>query len=119
MALSHANYTQLIDLGPLADGGTDSPSTSLIKTEHMQLLHLVLHRGQSLPQHKLAGELSLQCLAGRVRLSTPGLELPLSAGQLIVLRGGEPHTLLAEQDSCLLLTLLLPPPHEQAGQESL
>lgn len=107
MALTHAQYGQLIDLKPLADGATDSPSTSLIKTEQLQLMHMVLHAGQTLPEHKVAGELSLQCLAGRVRLRTPGHELPLAAGQLIVLRGGEPHALVAELDSCLLLTLLL------------
>lgn len=107
MALTHARHAQLIDLAPLADGSTDSPSTSLIKTEQLQLLHMVLHAGQCLPEHKVAGELLLQCLAGRVRLSLPGIEMPLAAGQLTVLRGGEPHALLAEQDSCLLLTLVL------------
>ncbi|QPF72824.1 cupin [Roseateles sp. DAIF2] len=107
MALTHANHGQLIDLKPLADGSTDSPSTSLIKTDQLQLLHVVLHAGQRLPEHKVAGELSLQCLAGRVRLIMPGTELPLAAGQLTVLRGGEPHAVLAEQDSCLLLTLIL------------
>lgn len=107
MALTHANYGQLIDLKPLADGSTDSPSTSLIKTEQMQLMHVVLHAGQKLPEHKVAGEISIQCLAGRVRLSMPGIAMPLAAGQLIVLRGGELHAVEAEQDACLLVTLLL------------
>ncbi|MDN3546066.1 MAG: AraC family ligand binding domain-containing protein [Roseateles asaccharophilus] len=108
MALTHAKHGQLIDLAPLADGSTDSPSTSLIKTEQLQLIHMVLHAGQRMPQHKVAGELVLQCLAGRVRLQMPGTEQPLAAGQLTVLRAGEPHAVLAEQDSCVLLTLLLP-----------
>lgn len=107
MALTHANPGQLIDLVPLADGKTDSPSTSLIKTEQLQLLHMVMHAGQSLPEHQVAGELILQCLAGRVRLRTPGQQMPLSAGQLVLLRGGEKHAVEAELDSCLLLTLAL------------
>jgi quercetin dioxygenase-like cupin family protein len=107
MALPHANYKQLIDLKPLAGDGTDSPSTSLIKTGQLQLLHVVLHAGQQLPEHRVAGEISLQCLAGRVQLRTPGITMPLAAGQLTVLRGGEPHAVVAEQDSCLLVTLVL------------
>jgi len=107
MALTHANHGQLIDLKTLADGSTDSPSTSLIKTEQLQLMHVVLHSGQRLPEHKVAGEISIQCLAGRVQLVLPGQRLPIAAGQLIVLRGGEPHALVAEQDSCLLVTLVL------------
>lgn len=107
MALQHAHHAQLIDLTPLADQHTDSPSTSLIKTAQLQLLHVVLHAGQKLPEHKVAGELCVQCLAGRVLLRMPGLELPLSAGQLTVLEGGAAHALLAELDSCLLLTLVL------------
>ena len=33
--------------------------------------------------------------------------MPLAAGQLVVLRGSEPHALLAEADSSLLVTLVL------------
>ena len=107
MALTHAKHGQLIDLKPLADERTDSPSTSLIKTEQLQLMHVVLHAGQQLPEHKVAGEISIQCLAGRVQLRTPGITTPLTAGQLIVLSAGEPHALVAEQDCCLLVTLVL------------
>jgi len=79
----------------------------LIKADQMQLLHLVLPAGQSLPEHKLAGEMSLQCLAGRVRLDMPGTHLPLSAGQMTLLRAGDAHAVVAELDSSLLLTLVL------------
>jgi quercetin dioxygenase-like cupin family protein len=107
MALTHAKPGQLIDLKPLADGHTDSPSTSLIKTEQLQLIHLVLHAGQKLAEHKVAGELVVQCLDGRVELVLPGQRQPLAAGQLTVLPGGAPHAVEAVQDSCLLLTLML------------
>jgi quercetin dioxygenase-like cupin family protein len=107
MALIHAKHGQLIDLQPLADAHTDSPSTSLIKTAQLQLLHVVLRAGQQLPEHSVAGEISIQCLAGRVQLRTPGITMPLAAGQLTVLHGGEPHAVLAERDACLLVTLVL------------
>jgi quercetin dioxygenase-like cupin family protein len=107
MALQHANHGQLIDLKTLAEYSPDSPSTSLIKADQLQLLHLVLPKGQHMHEHKLAGELSIQCLAGRIRLDMHGTHLPLSAGQMTLLRGGEAHAVVAELDSSLLLTLVL------------
>lgn len=107
MALPHANHGQLIDLNPLSHYSGDSQSTSLIKTDQLQLLHILLRAGQQLPEHKLAGELSIQCLAGRVRLDMHGNHLPLCAGQLTLLHGGETHAVVAELDSSLLLTLAL------------
>ncbi|MDN3922804.1 cupin [Roseateles violae] len=107
MAIPHANHGQLIDLKPLSESGGEGQSTSLIKTDQLQLLHIVLRQGQQLHEHKVAGELSIQCLAGRVRLDLPGRQIPLSAGQLTLLHGGEPHALVAELDSSLLLTLAL------------
>ena len=42
MALPHAQLLDVIDVRPLGDALADAVSTSLIKTEHVQLLHLVL-----------------------------------------------------------------------------
>ena len=106
MAIQHASLGQLIDIKALAEYSPDAPSTSLIKADQLQLLHLLLPAGHSLSEHKLAGELCIQCLAGRVRLDMHGTHLPLSAGQLTVLRASEAHAVVAELDSSLLLTLV-------------
>ena len=39
MALPHAQPLDVIDIGPLGPGLHDAVSTSLIKTERLQLLH--------------------------------------------------------------------------------
>ncbi|MBT9494072.1 MAG: hypothetical protein IV107_17395 [Paucibacter sp.] len=106
MAIQHASLGQLIDLKALTEYNAEAQSTSLIKADQLQLLHLLLPAGQHLSQHKLAGELCIQCLAGRVRLDMAGTQLPLSAGQLTVLRANEAHAVVAELDSSLLLTVV-------------
>ena len=106
MAIQHASLGQLIDLKALTEYNAEAPSTSLIKGDQLQLLHLLLPAGQHLSQHKLVGELCIQCLAGRVRLDMAGTHLPLSAGQLTVLRASEAHAVVAELDSSLLLTVV-------------
>ena len=42
MALPHAHPLDVIDIRPLGPALHDSVSTSLIKTDRIQLLHLVL-----------------------------------------------------------------------------
>jgi hypothetical protein len=42
-----------------------------------------------------------------VRIDMPGTHVPLAAGQLTLLHGGEMHAVTAELDSSLLLTLAL------------
>jgi quercetin dioxygenase-like cupin family protein len=107
MALQHASPGQLIDLQALAEFNPEGQSTSLIKAEQLQLLHLLLPSGQRLHEHKLAGELCIHCLAGRVRLEMPGTHLPLSAGQMTLLAAGQAHAVVAEMDSSLLVTVVL------------
>lgn len=106
MALSHAIPDDVIDLVQAEAGTPGSPSVSLLRTEHLQLLRLVLRAGHHMPAHQVAGELTIQCLQGRALIGTPRGPRELSAGQLVVLSGGEPHDVQALEDVQLLITLL-------------
>ena len=55
----------------------------------------------------LAGETTVQCLQGRIEFTVPGQVQTLQAGQLLYLRGGEPHSLMALEDACALVTIVL------------
>jgi len=107
MALPHANPLDPIDVRPLGTGLAEAVSVSLIKTEHLQLMRTVLRMGASLPQHHVAGEMTIQCLEGEVALSTPARELRLGAGQLALLPPHMPYAVKALLDTSLLMTVLL------------
>ncbi len=109
MALEHAHALEPIDLRPLGSAWTDARSHSLLKTAHVQLMRLVLRRGEALPEHHVAGEITLQCLEGEVTVGTPSREIRLASGHLVLLPGGMPHTVTAQADATLLLTVLLEP----------
>lgn len=107
MALTHAHPDDVVDLLPV--GGAASPvSMSLLRTANLQLLRLVLPAGHHMPAHSVPGELTVQCLQGRVEIGTPQGPRGLSAGQLVALAGGEPHDVRAAEASVLLVTLLHP-----------
>ncbi len=110
MALQHAQPLQPIDLAVALDPNASGLSHSLLKTEQLQLIKLVLPRGQVMPQHQVPGEITIQCLLGEVEITTPQRGCLLRVGELVLLPGGEPHALRALQDAKLLLTLLFAPP---------
>ena len=58
----------------------------------------------------MAGEITVQCIEGLCEFTTPAGSRQLGPGQLIHLQGGEPHSLLALQDSSALLTICLVAP---------
>ena len=107
MALPHARLLDVINVAPLGAALIDAFSTSLIKTDHVQLLHLVLPARQDMPEHHVDNECVLHCLEGDVEVVMPGGTRRLAPGELVVLPAREPHSVRARADSALLVTLLL------------
>jgi hypothetical protein len=96
MALPHARLLDVIDIRPLGPALHDAVSTSLLKSERIQLLHLVLPARRDIPQHHVDDECTIHCLEGDVEV-----------------QAGQPYALSARANSALLMTLLLH--HGDAG----
>ena len=107
MALPHARPLDIIDVRPLGSGLRDAVTSSLLKTPTIQLMRLVLRAGLGLPDHSVAGAISVQCIEGEAVVTTSERDCPLHAGQLVVLAGGEVHAVRAVTDASLLVTILL------------
>ncbi|MDB5953649.1 cupin domain-containing protein [Ramlibacter sp.] len=107
MALPHAKHLDVINVGPLGEELQGQVSTSLIKTDRLQLLHLVLAPHQDQPQHHVDDECTIHCLEGEVEV-VMGLGVRrLRPGNVIVLPPREPHSLRARSEAAVLVTLLL------------
>lgn len=107
MALPHAQPLDVINVGPLGPNLHDAVSTSLIKTENLQLLHMVLPAHRDQPEHHVDQECTIHCLEGDVEVVTPGGTRRLRAGNLVVLPARQKHSLRARTDCAVLVTLLL------------
>jgi quercetin dioxygenase-like cupin family protein len=107
MALPHAQLLDIINVGPLGAKLRDAVSTSLIKTDRIQLLHLVLPAHADQPQHHVADQCTIHCLEGEVEVVTPGGIRQLRPGNLVVLPEQQKHSLRARSDCAVLVTLLL------------
>ena len=107
MALQHSRPLDIIDVRPLGPGLHGAVTTSLLKTPGLQLMRMVLRAGHALPEHRVAGEITIQCLEGQVVVTTASRTCPLHAGELVMLGGGEPHAVQAVTDASLLVTVVL------------
>jgi quercetin dioxygenase-like cupin family protein len=107
MALPHAQLMDIVNVAPLGDALANAVSTSLIKTERLQLLHMVLRAHQDQPQHHVSDECTIHCLEGDIEVVMPAGNRRLRAGQLVVLPAEEKHSLRARADSAVLVTLIL------------
>ncbi|RZS81430.1 cupin domain-containing protein [Pigmentiphaga kullae] len=109
MALRHASPLEAIDLHASDEQRGTHASSSLLRTDGLQLMQLVLPAGHELPQHHVPGELTIQCLTGEAVVTTPHGACGLRPGQLVALLGQEPHAVRALADTTLLVTLVRKP----------
>ncbi len=107
MAIPHANPGQVVDVRPLGARLKESVTSTLIKTDSLEVLRLVVLAGAKIAQHHVPGEITVQCLEGHVVFDAGGTERELTAGDILYLSGGTPHALRAVLDSSLLVTILL------------
>lgn len=109
MAQPHTASGQVVHLSPLAHQMPEAVTTAILKSEQLELVRIVMAKGKSMPEHKVQGEITVLCLEGRIALSTTEGTRMLGPFDLIHLRGGEPHGLMAEEDATALLTICLAP----------
>jgi quercetin dioxygenase-like cupin family protein len=97
----------IVDVRPLGAGFSEARTTTLVKTNQFELIRLVVPADKVISEHQVAGEITVQCVEGRVEFTSNGVTRSLSAGQLVFLEGASKHSLRALDNSSLLLTIHL------------
>ncbi len=113
MAIPHAASGDLIDVRPLGATLRQTISTTLIRSDHLEVFRLVLLAGENVPDHKLPrtcqvpSVITIQCLEGTVEFEAYGRSQVMHAGSMVYLAAGEAHALKAIEDSSVLVTMLV------------
>jgi quercetin dioxygenase-like cupin family protein len=110
MAQTHARSGQVVSVLPFGDRLGSVRTTAVLKADQLEVVRIVLPAGKGLPEHSVPGEITVLCIEGRIEFRTPAALHVLEAGDLIHLRGNEPHALKATVDSSALLTLCIAKP---------
>ena len=109
MAIPHANPGDVIDLRPLGAALATTKTHTLLKTEHVEVVRLVMTAGKEIAEHKAPGEITVQCLEGKIAFTALHKTEELAPGQMLYLTAGEPHSVRCIEDASFLLTILLKP----------
>lgn len=85
--------------------GTGPSSKTLVKHSDLRVVLLAMRKKACMREHSTAARISVQTLAGHVRLKLPDRTVELPAGQFLVLDQCISHDVEAEEDSAFLLTM--------------
>jgi quercetin dioxygenase-like cupin family protein len=80
---------------------------TLFKSDQLRIVLIALHAGGELPTHTADGTISVQVIEGQIIFSTQFEKSTLTPGQLVTLHKKIPHSVLALEESAILLTLSL------------
>lgn len=107
MAIPHAKPAEMINVRPLGLELKNAQTETSVKTDSLEVIRLVLPAGKDIQPHAVPGEITVQCLEGKVSFRAGESECELTTGTLIYLAGSAEHSLRALEDSSLLVTILL------------
>jgi quercetin dioxygenase-like cupin family protein len=107
MAIAHAAPAQTIDIHPLGAQLATARTTVLVKTLALEVIRMVVRAGERHSKHHVPGEITVQCLEGRIIFGVKDVPHELKAGQMLYLAGGQPHYVQGVEESSVLLTILL------------
>jgi quercetin dioxygenase-like cupin family protein len=93
---------------------TGPSSKTLVKHADLRNVLLAMRKKMSMHEHRTAARISVQTLAGHIRVKLPGRMVELPAGRLLALDQCVPHDVEAEADSAFLLTLSWPSDETEA-----
>ena len=107
MAIKHAESGEVIDIRPLGASLNDHTTRALAKTDHLELIRMVLPAGKEIREHKAPREITVQCIEGAIEFNCHGATQRLEGGQMLFLNPREPHSVKAVEDSAVLVTMVL------------
>lgn len=117
MALRHASQGAPIDVRPLDKALSNSPSVTLMRSDHLEMVRLVLPVGKRIREHRAPGEIIMQCREDAIRFGMePGTKL-MRGGDMLILAGDEPHWLKAEENASLFVMLFQAMAREQTNDQ--
>lgn len=78
---------------------------TLVRTRDARVVLIAMRAGTKISEHKTDHGVSVQVLDGRVQLHMPTERVELGVQEMVFLAAGEPHDVVAQEDSTVLVTI--------------
>jgi quercetin dioxygenase-like cupin family protein len=95
----------------------DRNAKTLVKESDFRVVLVALRTGARMEQHRAAGRISIQTLAGHVRLHITGTIVGVPVGGLVSLESDVPHDVEAVEESAFLLTIAWQGIHSNTAEQ--
>ncbi len=106
------------DLMQVAQFDDAKPNVQLIaQSGHARQILFSFRAGQGLREHTTSSQIAVQVVSGTLTFTARGERRRVTPGQLVLLEAAVPHSVLAESDSVMLLTLTPNPQHHSLAAE--
>jgi quercetin dioxygenase-like cupin family protein len=89
----------------LSDTAGLGRTTTLFRENGLRTLLLHLKSGEQVPEHQTRGAITVHCLKGEAIFSSGDERVELRPDLLLSLAPGMPHSVAAQQDTLLLVTM--------------
>ncbi len=108
----------VFDLRPLAHFREERPDVQVLSDiGSARLVLFAFKAGQQLQEHRTSSQILVQALRGRVIVTAAGNSLKLHAGMVLQVEANVPHTVVAQTDAIMLLTLVPSPASHSLERE--
>ena len=108
----------IFNLHELAHFGDNKPNVKMIaRSGHARQILFSFRAGQGLREHTTSSQIAVQVVSGQLTFETADKSQVLTPGQLILLEADVPHSVHAEIDTIMLLTMTPDPQHHSLDAE--
>lgn len=106
MNQGHIASGEVINLENLKGNMDVDSSYALVKTNDMEVIRMALHKGKTINEHSVDGEMSVQCLKGDILFTVDGKAVELTGDDWLYLKKEQPFSYSVKEDTILLVTIL-------------
>jgi quercetin dioxygenase-like cupin family protein len=113
---SEAGQMIVFDLRTLTHFRDEGPYIQVLSdTGAARMVLFAFKAGQQLKEHHTSSQILVQVLRGRITFSVGGQSVKLQAGMLLQVEAAVPHSVLAQSNAIMLLTMTPSPAHHTLG----
>lgn len=102
----HIQSGEVVNLETLKGDMDVDSSYAIIKTDDMEVIRMALRKGKKINEHHVEGELSVQCLRGKIIFTVDGNPCELNEDDWLFVAKKQNFSYEVKQDTILLLTIL-------------
>ena len=107
MGIHHCAPGEVLNLIWLNEQLPKDSTIAIVKTEGMEVIRMFLPQGKKIPAHSVSGEITVQCISGRLTFNVEQEAHELRAADWLFLSANQEHSLHAFEDSVVLVTIYL------------